>query len=597
MKLIIPLILLMLAACGCNSPSPQLATLLRAEELMEDSTETAIALLDRIDSTLIVSNPDDAAIYQLLMARARDKSYISDTNDSLISTAIKRFRSTKSDHRLMRALFQKAQINFNAGDYTAAITASTEANEIAEKLNQPFWAAKCEELNALIHSHTFNAYNAEISSRAAAMNYQKSGHTLHYKYSMTDAAWACAVQGKNKEAISILDSIIELHPTTNTNSLLNYIHTIRFHIFARLNEIDSATYYLNEADKYRQTNSHASGIEWITRSYIYYVNGDYDKYNSAHANAISTVAYSPTQSDIATLYLYDARIASMQHNYSKSAILMDSAIYFINKSLTKAMKESGIRAQRDFFIYKAEVSKKETKLYQIIALLATLTILLIATIAIFITKIQQRNYATLLKGRISDIKQLTEQLNSYSIQKDKLSELIENQSIGLDELNTSITIKDNELKKLQDSYTEVMQTDIALKQLIIKIFNQHLQTLNTLSRLDAVSNEEASLWPMDSLKEVNVSIRNIFTEENFSDIETIVNHFKNDIIIKIRQQCPFLKQDDIAFITFLIAGFSPKAVGILMGYKTKNVYNKRARIKKRIENSNSPDKNQFLSLL
>ena len=48
----------------------------------------------------------------------------------------------------------------------------------------------------------------------------------------------------------------------------------------------------------------------------------------------------------------------------------------------------------------------------------------------------------------------------------------------------------------------------------------------------------------------------------------------NNIVEKLREQCPMLKPDDIVFIMLVYAGFSPRAVCLFTGIKLKYFYTK-----------------------
>ena len=69
------------------------------------------------------------------------------------------------------------------------------------------------------------------------------------------------------------------------------------------------------------------------------------------------------------------------------------------------------------------------------------------------------------------------------------------------------------------------------------------------------------------------------------------------IVSSLRNQCPFLKQEDVNFLALLYAGFSVRAVCMFTGIKYHHFYVKKSRLIKRIEASDAPDKALFLEKL
>ena len=82
--------------------------------------------------------------------------------------------------------------------------------------------------------------------------------------------------------------------------------------------------------------------------------------------------------------------------------------------------------------------------------------------------------------------------------------------------------------------------------------------------------------------------------EAVNALENIVNRYLDNIISKLRNQLPSLTRNDLTFMTYLYAGFSPRAVSILCDIKIKNFYNRRSRLKEKIAASDAPDKELFI---
>ena len=80
-------------------------------------------------------------------------------------------------------------------------------------------------------------------------------------------------------------------------------------------------------------------------------------------------------------------------------------------------------------------------------------------------------------------------------------------------------------------------------------------------------------------------------------LKKLVNENMDSIISRIETQLPQLDSSDIAFITYIYAGFSTKAVCMFTGITKGNFYMRRRRLRSAISRSNAHDRDLFLSHL
>lgn len=128
MKNTLPIILLALVlVTACHSDQRQLARLHRAQTLIDTAPDTALVLLDSIDSHRLVRA--DNALYALLMSQALDKNYIDITNDSLINIAVEYYEKHGNHRYRGMAYYYKATTCYNIGKYEEAIELLVKAEE------------------------------------------------------------------------------------------------------------------------------------------------------------------------------------------------------------------------------------------------------------------------------------------------------------------------------------------------------------------------------------------------------------------------------------------------------------------------------------
>lgn len=142
---------LLLAVLSCTRHSEVSDTLAHADAVMEQHPDSALALLEAIpDSALVTSR--DRALHALLLTQALDKNYIDVTSDSLINIAVNYFQNHGSKEYLMKALFYLSRIDYNIHHYRQSMMSSMESERISTQLNNPFWSAKNQELQADIYA-------------------------------------------------------------------------------------------------------------------------------------------------------------------------------------------------------------------------------------------------------------------------------------------------------------------------------------------------------------------------------------------------------------------------------------------------------------
>ena len=126
------------------------------------------------------------------------------------------------------------------------------------------------------------------------------------------------------------------------------------------------------------------------------------------------------------------------------------------------------------------------------------------------------------------------------------------------------------------------------------LYSSRLDTLNMLCN-EYFEKSDSEKVKLSLYNEVEKQILALRDTKRIAELEAIVNKYMNNILVKVREQLPELTGKDLIFLTYLYAGFSPRAVCIFTDIKIKNFYNRRSRLKDRILESNAPDKEIFVS--
>ena len=129
-KLYLYIICIICLLCSSCRPHPSDSRLSEAGILVETYPDSALKLLNAIDTSTLHAE-SDRAYYALLLTRARDKTYVMQTDDSLILTAVAYYKSTHNVPLLARSYYQLGGIYRDANHCEQAIYAYSMALEHA----------------------------------------------------------------------------------------------------------------------------------------------------------------------------------------------------------------------------------------------------------------------------------------------------------------------------------------------------------------------------------------------------------------------------------------------------------------------------------
>ncbi|MBD5232800.1 MAG: hypothetical protein HDS65_01330 [Bacteroidales bacterium] len=157
-----------------------------------------------------------------------------------------------------------------------------------------------------------------------------------------------------------------------------------------------------------------------------------------------------------------------------------------------------------------------------------------------------------------------------------------------------LTRKQREIEELSMLISERTNRNYELEAQVNTLYSSRLDTLNMLCN-EYFEKSDSEKVKLSLYNEVEKQILALRDTKRIAELETIVNKYMDNILAKVREQLPELTGKDLIFLTYLYAGFAPRAVCIFTDIKIKNFYNRRSRLKDRILESSAPDKETFVS--
>lgn len=127
------LLAVIMFACADSSDSFKLLT--DADRLMESNTDSALTLLNRIDTAADLREDGRKALYYLLLTQAQHKCYHPTTADSMLDFSLKHYQAIKDEEKLARTYYYMGIIAYHRKQYEISISQLKSGLKVANKLD------------------------------------------------------------------------------------------------------------------------------------------------------------------------------------------------------------------------------------------------------------------------------------------------------------------------------------------------------------------------------------------------------------------------------------------------------------------------------
>lgn len=449
------------AVTGCSRDSRAVATLDLADSLLSTRPDSSLTLVTSIDTSAL-SSPAARARWALTYTIARDKNFVDETDDSLISAAARYFAQKNDTRRAMLAGYYLSLVQFNARNYTSSAVSGLRALKYGEELRDSFWLGRICDLMSRINHNTYNMPETERWINRAVEMFKASHNTNFYFESKINQAICYTNLDDYTRAVAILDSIKPLLPLVS-----NYMHGlwIDAHI--------TPYYHLGlQEDAWKmvmEMNNYLSVIE--DDSYFFakkaQIAARLNLQDSADCYIYKAILLSSDSID-------DINILSSQLSYFESINDYKSQVKILrqflesqNRHVGEAIKQSVAIAQRDF--YEEESNYKAAKLKSTLWIIALLGIILIVSIVSGVIFYKQR------------IKVKNTELEKRMIEINSLKQNLYDNNGCFNELYTDIKQRDKEISRLSLALDGKNSESQKLRILIDNLFDSHFKALNRLS--------------------------------------------------------------------------------------------------------------------
>ena len=536
-------VVLLCVAAGCDPNKEEMNDIERAESMLRNNPEEALAIMESIDRSTIFENRE-LAYYALVYSEACYYNRKLISSDSLTSISVDYYDNRKDYDRRARAFFQHGMVLNLSKQYPEAIIALTESLESINKYGNV-------HLEGVVHRTMGDVYRARYCYKNSYQEYclaydcfhilQLKYHAYYTKYNMGQAA----AKMRNYEEAEILFNEVRDYSIENNDMdlLCTVLHELcdlylKQEDYVKCSEVvelfekyDCVLWFVSRYYAVRAIVSSELGDNDLAQEYITIAEEQSDRDEAIIEDAWYSIYKSmgDTKSALYWLELINKRLDESLMVAADQPVL-NYQIDLLNNNLTKEEHELTITRQRNVAVY---------------VTIAIILSLLLGILRAFAAK----------KDR--DIQQYIETIHDLQITTHNSSDTL---SEAVDQLYND---RLNDLNRLCETYYEHSDTSRHAS----KVFEQVRETIESIKSDDA----------------------------RIEELERLVNKCRGNLMQKLREQCPRLNSKEQRVVLYSYAGFSSRAICVFMETNPVALSKIKYRIKLKIKECEAKDAELLIS--
>lgn len=537
--------ILSLQSCRIGGVSTELDSI---ETYINEYPDSALFVLQNINQDLLRSR-FNRNHYNLLLAQAKDKCFIDETEDSIMQSVVNFYSERKDKEKLFRAYYYLGRIQQNAGRYTESIMSYLDAEQLIDYSDNEFQKGLLYAHFGKLYEYQMDFPGALSAYEKASYYYDRAGCVSHQYYTTLDVGHLYLRMGEYSKAEFPIKKVLEWAYQSNNDFLVEYACNMLCMLYEATENFKALNTLLSS--KYSSVYSN-SVIRNLSLAYKYTIDNQSNKVQSA-LDAAWAAAILPT--DTATIYHREYQIYKYLGDTNK-ALASHEKLFTIQDSLVRSALQQPLQyIQTEYFKTKASYANLKARSRSIIAiLLISLLMLIICFIVIsFKRRIEKKN---------NEIELFLEQVTGL---KNDIDQRVAEAAVMM----SAIDMKDNNIRSMEESVAELFSKQY---KFLDRMCSVYYETHGFGKDKDAI------------YKQVKKEIERFSTDKRFlRELESILNLHLNGVMKDIRSELPHLSEMDFRLLCFLLAGFSAKAISVFTGDSTGNIYVRKSRLKNEIQ--------------
>lgn len=538
---------------------------------MRQLEQLEVRVNDVPDSVLTVLTATDMphwgearALYALLTVQAQDKSGLDVADDSLIRVATRYYDRKGLPLRRLQAFYYHGRVYANAGLSHEAMTAYTRAEEFVNKVDASYPVGLLYAQMGVLHGNDYD-YPHALECMEEALHYYELAGKERLQYITKRNIGQCYLNMLQfPQAEPLLKEVLEWGEAHNDSYIISSTLAPLLRLYDATKDIVALdSLFMRYPIDVLPQDAATYGIIALYHA----LKGDKPSAENvlSHAWSISATAEDTAKLLQKNYQIYKALdvLNDALHSHEQLLAHQDSVVRI-------TLQQPLIASQRDHYETRLKVEELRNQ-QQRYLMRGVAVVVLMAAIALGIyVRRFLRN-----KNRL-----LIEQIELA----DELRLTIYNKEQALEEVHHELSAQ----RLTYDTKLYVMDQQIS------QLFRARYQLLDELSKTyyegTANKSEKDKVY-----KKVLTEIERLSVDEEFAQLEDIINEYCDNVMARIRAELPkmFSKIDYHLLCCFYI-GFSGKTISVFTGIEANQIPVYKQRLRSKISKSDAPNKQLML---
>ena len=560
LRTVIYSLLLATLCMGCGG-RPSMRQLEQLEARMNDAPDSVLAVLTAAD---MPRWGEARALYALLTVQAQDKSYIDVADDSLIRVATRYYDRKGLPLRRLQAFYYHGRVYANAGLSHEAMTAYTRAEEFVDEVDAPYPVGLLYAQMGVFYGNDYDYQRALECMEEALRYYELAGKERLQYIAKRDMGLIYLNMLQYPQADSLLNEVLAWSEAHNDSYIINSTLNQLLCLYDATADIVSLDYLLG---KYPIETALRSAATYGIIAHHYALKGN----RVAAEDALDQAwQMSTTLEDTAKLWQKSYQINKIL-GVPYDALRSHEQLFAHQDSIVRiTLQQPLIASQRDHYETRLKVEELRNQQQRYLMRGAAVVALMVAVaLGIYVRRFLRKKN-----------QQLMEQIELA----DELRLTIYNKEQALEEVHHELSAQ----RLTFDTKLHVMDRQIS------QLFRARYQLLDELSKTyyegTANKSEKDKIY-----KKVLTEIERLSVDEEFAQLEDIINEYCDNVMTCIRAELPkiFSKIDYHLLCCFYI-GFSGKTISVFTGIEANQIPVYKQRLRSKISKSDAPNKQLML---
>ena len=543
---------------GCTRHVSYPETILQAEICMDAYPDSALHLLSNYGDS-VDALPDEAQMYyHLLTIQAKDKLYITHTDDSLINRIVRFYEKTDNPDRLMLAYYYQGSVYRDMNDAPRALKAFQQVVDMNRNCPPSDLMARTYNQMGTLFAYQ-GLYDESLeANRQAARQFLLQEKKNRTSYAYRDMARMFDMKEQKDSALFYYQKAHSMAVEVGDSHRIYGILGEMAGFYFELGQIDTAKLMLLQTDKYKTGMINVNAL--LGDVYMYEEQWDSVQYYLKR-NLLT--------SDIRKKYFAYKDMFLMETNrenldqavkYMKSALSLQDSIAKVTKTETVA-KINTLYNYQHTEKENADLQLKQEQQSKIILFLVLGLLLLIVTTILIVLLIKWKHQTILFKEKI---------LQKQAIQKYEQSiEKVKENEETIRQLDSCLEKTEKDKKRLENELLKA-QKELLEKQNAQIVANQKEQNI----RIQVL--KESDIYVLFQEASFNPKIK--IGMKEWSQLDIAINETYPNFSSKLRELYPNITLHELHLCYLLKISIPLTGIANLFNYSKSAVTNQRTRL-------------------